>query len=109
MATQFVDKCYILADIWIRYRNYYEFQKFFDYSDLALPYAYGVTQQHIVVREEAVKFIDEAWAILMANAEIEDTGFESLDEMLEAVPDLDRRVSEGFNDEVFIAFDTPKN
>jgi hypothetical protein len=49
---------------------------------LALPLAYAIANQIIVATDKAQTFIDEAWALLLTGIGLEDTGFESLDQLL---------------------------
>ncbi len=42
MATTFENKCAILADLWLNYKDNEELEDFVEYNDLGLPLAYGV-------------------------------------------------------------------
>lgn len=82
-ATSFEDKCDILADIWLNYRDEEDFKDFIEYNDLGLPLAYAIGEDIVKITPIAEKFINETFELLLAGLEIEDTGFETLDEMLE--------------------------
>ena len=84
--TAFEQRCQILADLWIRYRNDENFQDFISYNDLALPFAYAITNNFIEVANATLlkSFIDEAWGLLLTGMNIEDTGFDNLDHLLSA-------------------------
>lgn len=81
--TTFSDKADILADLWLNYRNDEEFQDFIEYNDLGLPLAYAVSADIVKTTEIAEGYINETFDLLLAGLDIEeDTGFESLDDLL---------------------------
>jgi hypothetical protein len=85
MTTTFSNKTIILADLWLNYRDDEEFQDFIEYNDLGLPLAYAYANGILTeLSDKAEMFVDEAWNLLLAGMEIEDTGFETLDDLLEA-------------------------
>lgn len=96
MTTTFIDKCFILSEVWLRYRNEPEFQDFFRFADLGMPFAYGVSQNLIVIREETVQFIETAWDWFMLGISIEDTGFENLDQIIEVAPEWEQNLADRF-------------
>lgn len=81
MATTFDNKCVILSDIWLNYRDDAEFEEFIKYNDLGLPLAYAIGESIVKPTNEAKQFIEEAWDLLLSALEIEDEEFESLEEM----------------------------
>jgi hypothetical protein len=85
MTTTFSNKTIILADLWLNYRDDEEFQDFIEYNDLGLPLAYAYANGILTeLTSMAESFIEEAWNLLLAGMELEDTGFETLDDLLEA-------------------------
>lgn len=81
MATTLEDKTNILADLWLNYRQDVEFQDFIEYNDIGLPLAYVISNDIVKSTQLAESFIVETFDLLVAALEIEDTGFENLDEM----------------------------
>jgi hypothetical protein len=81
-TTLFSDKCQILAELWLNYRDDPEFEDFLEYNDLGLPIAYALANSVVKSTEMAEKFVEETFDLLLASLEIEDEGWESLDEML---------------------------
>ena len=81
--TTFSKKVEILADLWITYSNDPEFEDFFEYNDLGLPLAYALDNDIVVANENTNKFIEETFALLLSGLEQEDTGFESLNALLD--------------------------
>lgn len=80
--TPYSNKYQILADLWLNYKDDEEFQDFVEYNDLGLPLAYAIANEIVKSTDLAEKFINETFDLLLAGLEIEDTGFETLDDLL---------------------------
>jgi hypothetical protein len=84
LETSYEEKVSILADLWIEYRNDTNFIDFVEYNDLGLPLAYAIDNAIVESTDMAANFIAETFALLLEALEIEeDTGFETLDDLLE--------------------------
>lgn len=83
--TTFENKCIILADLWLNYRNDDNFEDFIEYNDMGLPLAYALSEGIVKGTEASDKFIDETFDLLLAGMSIEDTGFDSLDDVMASV------------------------
>lgn len=83
-TTPFSKRCEILSDIWLNYRKDKEFQDFVDYNDLGLPLSYLITVDLVTPSPDAKVFVDETWDVLLSALEIEDIGFETVNDMFEA-------------------------
>jgi hypothetical protein len=83
METTFDNKVAILAKLWLDYRDDEEFTDFIEYNDLGLPLAYAISTNIVKSTPTAEKFINETFDLLLAGLEVEDTGFEDLEEILE--------------------------
>jgi hypothetical protein len=82
-STPYSDRLAILADLWINYKADEQFVDFVEYNDLGLPLAYAIDNSIVKSTEIAERFINETFELLLAGLEIdEDTGFETLDDML---------------------------
>jgi hypothetical protein len=81
-TTTFENKCVILSDIWLNYRDDEEFEDFIAYNDMGLPLAYALSEGIVKGTDMSSKFIDETFDLLLGGMSIEDTGFESLDDLL---------------------------
>lgn len=82
--TTFDNKTQILADLWLNYRNEGDFVDFIEYNDLGLPLAYAISAGIVPATDRAREFIEETFALLLASLDIEeDTGFDSLDDLLQ--------------------------
>jgi len=81
-TTTFENKTTILADLWLNYRYDTEFADFIEYNDLGLPLAYAINEGIVDTTELATNFINETFDLLLAGMSIEDTGFDSLDDVM---------------------------
>jgi hypothetical protein len=81
-STTYSDKLSILADLWLNYKQDEEFQDFVEYNDIGLPLAYAITNEIVQSTDLAERFITETFDLLIAGFHIEDTGFETLEEIL---------------------------
>lgn len=82
-STPFSKQAIILADLWQNNREDEELMDFFEHNDLGLPLAYAVAEGIVRSTDKAQTFIEETFAGLLKTLDIEDDGFDSLDELLE--------------------------
>jgi hypothetical protein len=82
MTTTFENKASILADLWVEYRNDVSFSDFIEYNDLWLPLAYAIANGLIEPNDKVNSFIEEAFDLFLSGLEQEDTGFETLNDLL---------------------------
>ena len=83
-TTPFSNKCEILGDLWMDYRNDEEFQDFIEYNDLGLPLAYAVASDLVEPNPLAEQYITETFDLLITSLGLTDTGFDSLNEILDS-------------------------
>lgn len=76
-------RCRILADLWMDYRGEVEFEDFVQYNDLGLPLAYAISEGIVEKTDIATNFVNEAFDILLGALGIEDTGFNTLEDLLD--------------------------
>ena len=81
--TTIENKHGILADIWMNYRHEEEFEEFIRYNDLGLPIAYLVTMNIVKETEMSDSFVSDTFAMLLEGLGVEDTGFESIEDILQ--------------------------
>lgn len=84
VETTFENKCAILGQLWLNHRNTESFAEFFEYNDLGLPLAYILNEEIADGNETSEKYIEETFALLLEELEIEDQGFEDLEALLKA-------------------------
>lgn len=84
VQTRYEDKLTILAELWLNYRDDENLQDFIEYNDIGLPMAYLLANDIVKPGQESEKFINETFQLLLETLEVEDSGFESFDDVLEA-------------------------
>ena len=81
--TPLSSKCDILAELWVKYKGDSDFTDFIEYNDLGLPLAYAVSHGIVEMNNQISMFVEETFDVLLTALGIEeDTGFETLDEIL---------------------------
>jgi len=81
-GTTFENKCAILSEVWMGYRGDKRFQDFVDYNDIGLPLAFLIDEELVRAEPQAKVMVEETFDLLIAAVGVEDTGFDSLDELL---------------------------
>lgn len=66
----------------MQYRNAEDFKDFIEYNDLGLPIAYAIYAGIVEAKEPAHDFVDETFTLFLTAIDVEDTGFDNLDEIL---------------------------
>ncbi len=82
--TDFSNICIILAELYSDYKEDPGFVEFISFNDLGLPLAYLEKENLCNVTGDGEKYITETWQIFLASLNLDDQGFESLDEVLAA-------------------------
>jgi DNA-binding PucR family transcriptional regulator len=83
-TNHFSNRCEILADLWLGYRQDEEFRDFIEYNDLGLPLAYAFANDIAKETEIAERYINESYELLAESLGVSDTEeFENLEAMLE--------------------------
>lgn len=82
--TTFENKCSILGDLYISYKDEEDFAEFIEYNDLGLPFAHGYSLDLIELTDTAKSMIEETFLSLMELLGLEDEGWESLGDMTAA-------------------------
>ncbi len=80
-STTFENRCNILGELWMNYRNDQNFEDFISYNDLGLPLAYAVSGKMAKVTELGAKYINETFDLLLSSLEVEDNDFTTLDDV----------------------------
>ena len=73
-----------MADLWLNYRKDEEFKDFIEYNDMGLPMAYFIDNQLVDPKPISVQFVNETFDLFLAGLEIEDTGFQDLNDLLDS-------------------------
>lgn len=81
--TSFEDRCNILAELWIEYRDQEDFKDFISYNDLGLPLSFMVSEGIVTANDKTSIMVNETFELFLATLGVElDTGFDSLDDLL---------------------------
>lgn len=80
--TTFENKIEILSNLYNSYRDDEDMEDFFEYNDLGLPMANLFSEGLVTINERGKIYIDETWGLFLQSLEIEDMGFETLDQVL---------------------------
>jgi hypothetical protein len=86
--TTFENKCLILADLWLNYRDDEQFEDFIQYNDMGLPLAYALSEGIVKGTELSTKFIDETFDLLLNGLGVDDEDWQSLDDLLMSTGDV---------------------
>ena len=81
-TTPFSKKCEILGELWLSYRQDEELEDFLEYNDLGLPIAYAIANDIVKSTDLAKSFVEETFDLLLASLEVQDEGWENLDQLL---------------------------
>ena len=88
MATTFDNKCAILADLWLNYKDNEELEDFVEYNDLGLPLAYLIHTDLVTVNESGISYVDETFNLLCQGLGVDlDQEYESLNELMDLQDD----------------------
>jgi hypothetical protein len=87
-TTTFSNKCFILGDLWLNYRDDEQFMDFITYNDVGLPLAYLIDSKIVEVTEVAKNLVDQTWDLLLNALGVDDSGFQNVDEILDEAEGL---------------------
>jgi hypothetical protein len=86
MTNNFANQVSILSALWINYKEDKSFRDFVEYNDLGLPLAYFIDAGLVVPIDQAKRYVEETYDLLLASLQAEDKEYTSLEEMLGSVP-----------------------
>lgn len=81
-TTSLQHQCDILADVWMKYRAEGKLEDFISYNDLGLPLAWATAEGLAQLTDTGIVTIEETFAMFLKILDVEDTGFNTLDEIL---------------------------
>lgn len=96
--TTLANKASILADLWLNHGDEEAFEDFVAYNDLGLPLAYALDNEILIANDRTIGFIEETFALLLSGLEIEDTGFNNLQEVLDQTLTLEAKQEKDNNE-----------
>lgn len=81
--TSFENRCDILSDLWLEYKDDPQFADFVSYNDLGLPLSFLISEGLVTPSDKATVMVNETFVLLLRSLGIEeDAGFDSLDDLL---------------------------
>jgi hypothetical protein len=83
METIFENQAKILGNLYMNYKDEEEFEDFIEYNDVGLPLAYLMSEGLSIPTDDGVRYIQETWELFLGGLGIEDTGFETLEDVFE--------------------------
>ena len=83
LTTTFENKALILGQLWIQFKGEDEWSDFFEYNDLGLPLAFAFAEGIINHTTTLEQYINETWDLFIEGLDVEDTGFENIEELLD--------------------------
>jgi hypothetical protein len=89
MTTTFEAKCDILAEVWVQYKHDPEWGDFVEYNDLGLPLAYAISTEIVTSTPKAQILVNETFVLLLSALGVEDDAFESFDDLMIAVAQVE--------------------
>ena len=84
MTTTPANKIKILSEVWMNYRDEEAFAEFIEYNDIGLPIAYFIDAEIVDPSPRSDLYLSETFDMLLAALDLEDKGFEGLEEMLDS-------------------------
>ena len=82
--TDFTKVCEILGSLYANYTEDEDLKDFIEFNDLGLPLAYFVSEGLAEVSDDGARYITETWQLFLASMDIQDTGWDSLDQIFAA-------------------------
>lgn len=82
--TDFTKICEVLGSLYANYKEDEKLKDFIEFNDLGLPLAYFVSEDLCQVSDDGARYITETWQLFLASMDLQDTGWDSLDQMFAA-------------------------
>lgn len=81
--TDFSSVCEILGELYANYKEDTDFKDFIEFNDLGLPLAYMVREKLATPSDDGSRYIMETWELFLNGLGVKDTGFSSLNHLLD--------------------------
>lgn len=85
MQTGFDSKALILGQVWIEHKSDNEMSDFFAYNDIGVPLAFAFAEGIVNHTPTLEQYINESFDLLLEALNIEDAGFEDLQDLWDAL------------------------
>jgi len=87
--TDFSSQVNILGKLYADYKDEKSFRAFIEFNDIGLPLAYLCAEGLANPSEDGMRYIAETFELFIQTVGIPDTGFETLDDVLDAGQELE--------------------
>lgn len=87
--TDFSNICNILGQLYFQYREDNNFVDFIEFNDIGLPLAYLASEDLCEPSDDGRRYIIETFDMFIASLNIEDNGFQTLEEIFTFVQNKD--------------------
>ena len=84
LTTTFDNKALILGQVWLTLKDESEWRDFIWYNDIGLPLAFAFSEKIINHTNDLEQYINETWDLLLEAMQLEDKGFEDIQDMFDA-------------------------
>lgn len=81
--TNIEKQCEILANFYLNYKTDGSAKDFIEFNDIGLPLAFLTSEGLCTPTDQAIIYINETFNILLGSMGLEDTGFDSLEHILD--------------------------
>lgn len=89
LTTTFENKALILGQVWMHHKTDDEMADFFAYNDLGIPLAFAFAEGIINHTPTLEQYVNESFDLLLEALNIEDAGFDDLQDLWDALEALD--------------------
>jgi hypothetical protein len=83
-TTTFDNKALILGQVWLTLKDESEWRDFIWYNDIGLPLAFAFAEKIINHTPDLEQYINETWDLLLEAMQLEDIGFDDIQDMFDA-------------------------
>jgi len=83
-TTTFDKKALILGQVWLTLKDDSEWRDFIWYNDIGLPLAFAFSEKIINHTPDLEQYINETWDLLLEAMQLEDIGFDDIQDMFDA-------------------------
>jgi hypothetical protein len=83
-TTTFDSKALILGQVWLTLKDDSEWRDFIWYNDIGLPLAFAFSEKIINHTTDLEQYINETWDLLLEAMQLEDIGFDDIQDMFDA-------------------------
>lgn len=84
-ATTFESKALILSQIWMHHKDDDEMADFFEYNDIGVPLAFAYSEGIVNSTPTLEKYVNETFDLLIEALNINDAGFDDLQDLWDAL------------------------